>query len=171
MKNRVYKGSYAQVKQQIYEDYRNHDVELCSFFDAIVPDLTIEETVNLFATLRAKIDGDTVLHFVEGNATNLSNDVVVSPCKVLSLLQHATVNFLISFPEADCDPDMLAFSIPEHLTHQAVIELFEKTVSANAKKRSTDRLARLDSIIEEMKYLYGCDCHGVHIHCCGEINE
>lgn len=171
MEDFVFKGTYAQVKQQIYAEYKNHDVELCSFFEATVPDLTIYETVKLFAELRHEIDKDTVLHFAEGIATDLGSDTVVPPGEVLSLLQDATANCLITYPEADCDPDVLVFSVPEGLSHQQVIELFAKTVSANAAKRSTDRLARLDSVIGDMEHLYGCVCHGLHVHCCEEINE
>lgn len=171
MEQFIYKGSYEQVKQQIYTDYKNDDVELCSFFSAAAPDLTIDEVVKLFAELRHEIDGDTVLHFAEGTATNLYSELVVSSGEVLNLLNEATVNCLITYPEADCDPDMLAFSVPGHLSHQDVIRLFAKTVSANAAKRSTDRLARLDWIIDEMKHLYGCDFHGIHVHCCAEIKE
>lgn len=159
------------MKQQIYAAYISHDVELCSFFEATVPDLTIYETVKLFAELRHEIDKDTVLHFADGIATDLGCDTAVPPGEVLNLLQDTTINCLITYPEADCDPYVPVFSVPEQLSHQQVIELFAKTVSANAAKRSTDRLARLDSVIGDMEHLYGCVCHGIHVHSCKEINE
>lgn len=171
MKQDSYKGTYEQVREQLYAAYINGDTELCSYFDASAPDLTIAETVKLFAELRDKIDGDTVIRFCEGTAINVESDDAVSFSEVLELLQQATVNCLITYPEADCTPDLLTFSTPNGMSLQTAIEAFRKTVSTHASEHSEDRLARLDSIIHDMEHLYGCDCCGFHIHCCAEIVE
>ena len=78
----IYKGDYNTVGQKILNEYRNGDVELVGYFDAICPDLTIEEQVRLFAELKKMIDGDDIYHFIDnttvidladGHQTDISN--------------------------------------------------------------------------------------------------
>lgn len=164
-----YMGDYGKVKAQILEDYLKNDVELCSFFVASAPELTIEETVKLFAELRKEIDRDAVIHFVEGTAVDLSNDEVQKAGDILQLLQAATVNCLVSYPETDCAPDILAFSLPASISQQQAIGYFNHALFKVASDNRTDRLNRLDRVIENMER-YGCDCYGMHIHYQGDIN-
>ncbi len=73
----MYLGSFDKVKQLIYNDYINDNVELCSFFNCTAPTLTISEIVKLYALLRYEIDGDRTIHFSEDIVIDLKDDMML----------------------------------------------------------------------------------------------
>lgn len=81
-----YLGSFKQVKQLVYTDYIKNDVELCSFFDATAPFLTITEAVKLYAQLRCEIDGDKTIRFAQGAVIDLMDDAVLPATDVVQLM-------------------------------------------------------------------------------------
>lgn len=69
------RGDINTVFKEVLKDYMAGDTELCAYLQSIkTPDLTIEETVQLYSRLRYKIDGDVCIEFLGGKDALLMND-------------------------------------------------------------------------------------------------
>jgi len=65
------------------------------------------------------------------------------------------LNILATFPETECDPELITFRITAKQNAVKVVGTFEGVLQENAFG-SNDRLSTLDNAIESVKEKFGC---------------
>lgn len=76
----VYKGNYAEVRQQIMDAYHSDDIELAMLLNSLGTNLSLSDAFQLYADLRQEIDGDKTLCFLSsGEIHDVGAPDLISP--------------------------------------------------------------------------------------------
>lgn len=128
----IYKGNYAEVRQQIIDAYHADDVELAMLLNNLGTNLSLSDAFQLYADLRQEIDGDKTLFLQSsGEIYDVGSPDLISP--------EGLSKFISAF-------------IPNEIAQESLSKQIKNTVSfrlmANNIEATSEEIAQLASVVE-----------------------
>lgn len=80
-----------------------------------------------------------------------------------------TVNILVSYPETDCSPDCLCFTLNDGTDRSDLLTYFHNVLAELPRHQSDDRLTRLDTVIDRVTEDTGCRVYRLPVHSAEDI--
>lgn len=83
--------------------------------------------------------------------------------------EEKTANILVTYPETECFPDCLCFTLNDGIDRGDLLTYFHNVVAELPRCQSCDRLTHLDTVIDRVAEDTGCKVYRLPIHSVEDI--